>query len=58
MVEDEFWEFYWESRLQALENLGKQAAIRAASRLIRRLARQVNRPIRLLEPGCGEGACQ
>lgn len=55
MLEDEFWDFYWEARLQAMENLGKQAAIQAASRLIRQLTRQINRPIRLLEPGCGEG---
>ena len=38
-----------------MENLGKQAAILAASRLIRKTAQQVNHPLRLLELGCGEG---
>ena len=52
---DDFWDFYWENRLLPMENLGKQAAILAASKLIRLLAQQVNRPIRLLELGCGEG---
>src|SRR5512146_576794 len=52
---DDFWDFYWETRLQPMENLGKRAAILAASRLIRRLAQQVGRPLRLLELGCGEG---
>jgi SAM-dependent methyltransferase len=55
MVGDDFWDFYWEARLQSMENLGKQAAIQAASRLIRQLAQQVYLPIRLLELGCGEG---
>jgi SAM-dependent methyltransferase len=52
---DEFWDFYWEMRLQPMDNLGKRAAILAASVLIRRLAGQISRPLRLLELGCGEG---
>lgn len=52
---EEFWNFYWEVRLQPMENLGKRAAILAASRLIRSLSQQVNHPLRLLELGCGEG---
>jgi SAM-dependent methyltransferase len=52
---DDFWDFYWENRLLPMENLGKQAAILAASKLIRLLAQQANRPLRLLELGCGEG---
>jgi SAM-dependent methyltransferase len=52
---DAFWDFYWETRLQAMENLGKREAILAASRLIRRLFQQSGRPLRLLELGCGEG---
>jgi SAM-dependent methyltransferase len=56
MPEDEgFWDFYWEMRLQPMENLGKRAAILAASGLIRRLAEQTGQPVRLLELGCGEG---
>ncbi len=51
---DEFWNFYWEMRLQTLQNLGKRAAILAASRLIRRLAQTPGQPVRLLELGCGE----
>lgn len=51
---DEFWNFYWEMRLQALQNLGKRAAILAASRLIRRLAQQPGQRVRLLELGSGE----
>ena len=50
-----FWDFYWEVRLQELQNLGKKAAILAASRLIRQLAAQPDQPVRLLELGCGEG---
>jgi SAM-dependent methyltransferase len=50
-----FWDFYWEVRLQELQNLGKKAAILAASRLIRKLAGQPDQPVRLLELGCGEG---
>jgi SAM-dependent methyltransferase len=52
---DEFWDFYWDTRLSSIETLGKRAAILAASRAIRRLAGQVGRPLRLLELGCGEG---
>jgi SAM-dependent methyltransferase len=52
---DEFWDFYWETRLLPMENLGKRYAILAASRLIRRLAQQGERRLRLLELGCGEG---
>ena len=52
---DEFWEFYWESRLTSMENLGKRFAILAASRLIRSLSTKAGRPLRLLELGCGEG---
>ena len=52
---DDFWDFYWENRLLPMENLGKQSAILAASKLIRLLAQQANQPIRLLELGCGEG---
>ena len=52
---DAFWNLYWENRLLPMENLGKQAAILAASKLIRLLAQQANHPIRLLELGCGEG---
>jgi SAM-dependent methyltransferase len=52
---NDFWDFYWENRLQPMENLGKRAAILAASRLIRLLAQQANHPLRLLELGCGEG---
>jgi hypothetical protein len=56
MSENEaFWDFYWETRLLPMENLGKQAAILAASRLIRRMTQQVNHPLHLLELGCGEG---
>jgi SAM-dependent methyltransferase len=52
---DEFWDFYWEVRLRPMENLGKQAAILAASRLIRQLAQGADHPMRILELGCGEG---
>ncbi len=52
---DAFWDVYWETRLQPLENLGKRAAILAASRLIRELSLQAGRPLRILELGCGEG---
>jgi SAM-dependent methyltransferase len=50
-----FWDLYWETRLQSLETLGKRDAILAASRVIRRMAGQLGRPLRLLELGCGEG---
>lgn len=52
---NDFWNFYWEVRLLPMENLGKRAAILAASELIRLLAQQARRPLRLLELGCGEG---
>jgi len=52
---DSFWDVYWETRLQPMENLGKRSAILAASRLIRQLAPQADRPLRILEFGCGEG---
>ena len=38
-----------------MENLGKRAAILAASRLMRSLHQQTHQPLRLLELGCGEG---
>jgi SAM-dependent methyltransferase len=49
----EFWDFYWEVRLQELEDLGKREAILAVSRLIRSL--EPGQGVRLLELGCGEG---
>jgi SAM-dependent methyltransferase len=52
---DTFWNFYWETHLQPMENLGKRAAILAVSALIRRLSSQTNQSLRLLELGCGEG---
>jgi SAM-dependent methyltransferase len=52
---DTFWDFYWEVRLQAMENLGKREAILAGSRLVRDLFQQSGRPVRILELGCGEG---
>jgi SAM-dependent methyltransferase len=52
---DEFWEFYWDMRLQELEDLGKREAILAISKLIRRLSERPDQPVRLLELGCGEG---
>lgn len=52
---DAFWDFYWEVRLQEIEDLGKREAILAASRLIRSLAEQPGQPVRLIELGCGEG---
>ncbi len=52
---DDFWDFYWESHLLSMENLGKRAAILAASKLIRRIAHQNNQFVRLLELGCGAG---
>ncbi|HPH98553.1 MAG TPA: class I SAM-dependent methyltransferase [Anaerolineaceae bacterium] len=56
MLEDDlFWDAYWEMRLQPMENLGKREAILAASRLMRSLAMHLNRPLRILEAGCGEG---
>jgi SAM-dependent methyltransferase len=52
---NDFWDFYWETRLLPMENLGKRAAILAGSDLIRRLSGQNDPPLRLLELGCGEG---
>lgn len=52
---DEFWDFYWDIRLQAMENLGKREAVLAASRLLRQISRHKQQPIRILELGCGEG---
>jgi len=44
---NDFWDFYWETRLLPMENLGKRAAILAVSGLIRRLAPTAGRPLRL-----------
>jgi SAM-dependent methyltransferase len=52
---DEFWDFYWETSQHKLADLGKWEAIRAASRLARRLAGDPLQPVRILELGCGEG---
>jgi SAM-dependent methyltransferase len=53
---DQFWDFYWEVRLQELQDLGKRAAILEASKLIRQVeAAHPTRPLRLLELGCGTG---
>lgn len=52
---DEFWDFYWEVRLQELEDMGKREAILAVSKLVRTLAQHPDQPVRLLELGCGEG---
>jgi SAM-dependent methyltransferase len=52
---DEFWDFYWEVRLQAIQDLGKRESILAVSKLIRELAEHTGSPLRLLELGCGEG---
>jgi len=52
---DEFWDFYWETSNHKLADLGKWEAIRAASRLVRRLAVDPLQPVRILELGCGEG---
>ena len=52
---DELWDFYWEVRLQALEDLGKREAILAVSKLVRSLAEAPGQGVRLLELGCGEG---
>jgi SAM-dependent methyltransferase len=51
----EFWDFYWETRLQKLDDLGKREAILTASQLIRQLAKDPAQPVRLLELGCGTG---
>ena len=52
---NQFWEFYWDMRLQELEDLGKREAILVVSKLIRSLAERPDQPVRLLELGCGEG---
>jgi hypothetical protein len=53
---DSFWDFYWEVRLEPLQNLGKREAILAVSRLVRQLERErPGQPVRLVELGCGEG---
>jgi hypothetical protein len=52
---DAFWDFYWEVRLQEMDDLGKREAILATSKLIRVLAERPGQPVRLLELGCGEG---
>jgi len=52
---DTFWDFYWESHLLSMENLGKRAAILASSKLIRQLGQQPNPSLRILELGCGTG---
>lgn len=51
--DDSIWGLFWEVRLRDMETLGKREAILAASRLIRQVKR--DRPLRLLELGCGEG---
>lgn len=50
MNTDEFWNFYWETRLRYLQGQGKSEVILQASRLIR----DTNPPARILESGCGE----
>lgn len=52
---DDFWDLYWEGRLAELQNQGRKEAILAISRLIRRVSRELGRPLRLLELGCGKG---
>jgi SAM-dependent methyltransferase len=52
---DELWDFYWEVRLQALEDLGKREAILAVSKLVRAMPDAPGQGVRLLELGCGEG---
>ncbi len=52
---NDFWNFYWETRLLPMENLGKRESILAASTLIRQMAQGTDHPLRLLELGCGEG---
>ncbi len=50
MNNDQFWNFYWETRLQYLQGQGKGEVIEKASQLIR----TANQPFRILEAGCGE----
>jgi hypothetical protein len=52
---DEFWNFFWEVRLQELDDLGKREAILTVSKLVRGLAECTDQPVRLLELSCGEG---
>ncbi len=49
---NQFWNLYWDTRLQFLQGQGKGHAILAASRLIRSDPFQ---SMRILELGCGEG---
>lgn len=51
MSSNQFWNFYWETRLQFLQGQGKGEVIRQASGLIR----EAIPPARILEAGCGEG---
>ncbi len=51
-MEDSFWDFYWETRLDFLQGQGKGYAIRAASKLLLSIPIP---PARILELGCGEG---
>ncbi len=46
----QFWNFYWETRLQFLQGQGKGEVILQASRFIR----DADQPARILEAGCGE----
>lgn len=52
---DQFWDFYWDTRLRQIEDLGKREAVLAVSRLVREMAERPGQPVRLLELGCGEG---
>jgi hypothetical protein len=50
------WENYWRERHKSLQNpLGKRRAVTAAFRLLKKLARELERPVRIIELGCGEG---
>jgi SAM-dependent methyltransferase len=51
----DLWNFYWEIHLQAMQDLGKREAVLSISNLIRKLAENRERPLCLLELGCGEG---
>lgn len=51
-MDDSFWDFYWETRLQFLQGQGKGLAIQAASALLRSRSQA---SVRILELGCGEG---
>jgi SAM-dependent methyltransferase len=52
---EDYWDLFWDQRLQNLQNLGKREAILAVSELIRRMAPEWEHKLRLLELGCGEG---